>query len=75
MSFIATADNDDGVNTDLVIFVEFVNTSGDWYACSQVGDVPPTHDISCNTKPANTNTNDQLTAVTADNFTAVIAEQ
>jgi hypothetical protein len=75
VSFIATADNGDGVNTDLVIFVEFVNASGDWYACTRVGGVPPAHDIACNTTPANTNTNVQLTAVTADNFTAVIAEQ
>lgn len=75
VSFVATADNGDGVNTDLVIFVEFVNGSGDWYACTRVGGVPPAHDIACNTTPGNTNTNVQLTAVAADNFTAVIAEQ
>ena len=75
VTFTATAANGDAVNTSLMIFVEFVNASGDWYACTRAGGVAPAHDISCDTTPANANTNVQLTAVTADNFTAVIAEQ
>lgn len=75
VTFTATADNGDGVNTALSIFVEFVNGSGNWYQCFRVGGVAPAHDVSCDTTPANPNTGVQLTAITADNFTAVIAEQ
>ena len=75
VTFTATANNGDGVNVALQTFVEFVNASGDWYQCTRVGGVAPAHNLSCDTTPANANTNVQLTAVAADNFTAVIAEQ
>ena len=75
VTFTATADNGDGVNTSLLVFIEFVNGSGDWYLCGRVGGAPPAHDISCDTTPANANTDVQLTAVAANTFTAVIAEQ
>jgi hypothetical protein len=75
VTFTATANNGDAVNTGLQTFVEFVNASGDWYACTRLGGVAPAHNLSCDTTPANANTNVQLTAVAADNFTAVIAEQ
>lgn len=75
VTFTATANNGDAVNVALQTFVEFVNASGNWYACTRVGGVAPAHNLSCDTTPANTNTNVQLTAVAADNFTAVIAEQ
>jgi uncharacterized protein YchJ len=75
VDFTATANNGDGVNTALSIYSEFVNGSGDWYLCTRGGGVPPAHDITCDTSPANPNTAVQLTATAANNFTAVIAEQ
>ena len=75
VTFTATATNGDAVNTALSIFVEFVNASGDWYQCTRIGGVAPSHNLSCDTTPANANTTVQLTAIAADNFTAVIAEQ
>ncbi len=75
VTFTATADNGDAINTALSIFVEFDNLSGDWYQCTRVGGVAPAHDINCDTTPANPNTAVQLTVAIADNLTAIIAEQ
>lgn len=75
VTFTATADNGDAVNTGLSTYVEFDNLSGDWYQCARIGGVAPAHDISCDTTPANPNTAVQLTVLNADNLTAIIAEQ
>ncbi len=75
VTFTATADNGDAVNTSLLTYVEFDNGSNNWYQCTRVGGVAPAHNISCDTTPANPNTGVQLTVLNADNLTAIIAEQ
>ena len=75
VTFTATADNGDAVNTSLLAYVEFDNGSGNWYRCTRIGGVAPAHSVSCDTTPANPNTAVQLTVPNADNLTAIIAEQ
>lgn len=75
VTFTATADNGDAVNTALTIYVEFDNLSGNWYQCTRIGGVAPAHNISCDTTAANPNAAVQLTVPNADNLTAIIAEQ
>ncbi len=75
VTFTATSDNGDAVNTAVITYVEFDNGTNNWYLCTRVGGVAPAHNVSCDTTPANANTNVQLTVVNADNLTAIIAEQ
>ena len=75
VTFTATAQNGDAVNTGLSVYVEFDNGSGNWYQCTRTGGVAPAHDINCGTTAANPNAAVQLTVANADNLTAIIAEQ
>jgi len=71
VTFTATADNGDAVNTSLTIYVKFDAGAG-YYSCTRSGGVAPAHNISCDTDAA---PGPQLTVANADTFSAVIVQQ
>jgi hypothetical protein len=71
VTFTATADNGDAVNTSLTIRVKF-DDGADWYTCTRSGGVAPAHNISCDTDAA---PGPQLTVADVDTFNAIIVQQ